>query len=85
MRLDKDWNECLDLNGLLQIATDFGGRYARRKVGEAESKEPQKKKRKMTSRKATTTLHHFQPADASAIEVSSSVFGNLEFCIFYLF
>jgi DNA ligase-4 len=80
-RLDKDWNECMKAEELILLANQFGGRYARRKYGDVEHKDPSQKKRKITSRKATTVLSHFLPADTSAVEVNTTIFGGKELCI----
>lgn len=47
IRLDKDWNECLDLAGLKEIVQQFGGKYARRKYADAAGETKPRKKRKL--------------------------------------
>jgi DNA ligase-4 len=48
IRTDKSWYDCLDLDGFLEVAKQFGGRYARRKIGEIEDiQESDKKRRKV--------------------------------------
>jgi hypothetical protein len=41
--MDKSWNECMSMQLLHETAANFGGRYARRKYGEAKDDAPKKK------------------------------------------
>jgi DNA ligase-4 len=88
IRTDKNWDMCMTIQELIDMATNFEGRYAKRKFSEStgakDTKSPAKKK-KVTSveirNPAAVVLPSFRPIDPRTVEVKSDLFKNLEFFV----
>ena len=82
IRLDKEWNEGLDLDELNQLVESFGGRFTKRKYGETQEEGSEKKKKKKSSQlKQRIVSSIYQPSELSNVEIETHLFEPFEFCI----
>ena len=84
LRLDKNWNDSLDLIELQGICRSHQGTRTYKRISDVDRSpsEMAGKKRKVQKTKKTHTLvEHFQKADTSDLAKLSSLFSKREFCV----
>ena len=69
IRDDKEWFDCLDLNGLGELSKKAQGKLSRKHTTASGESEPKKRKRTVTRvERQLTVAKHFETADASAVQ-----------------
>ncbi|KAL6068764.1 DNA ligase, variant 2 [Balamuthia mandrillaris] len=86
IRSDKSWLDCMDLSGIITLAKEFEGRYAKRRFAgklqqEEEGDGVVKKRSRGAARKVHTVGKQFQDTDVSHVAVKQLLFRSKEFCV----
>ncbi|EFA81882.1 DNA ligase IV [Heterostelium album PN500] len=83
IRDDKQWSECLDEAGVISLANEYEGRYAKRKIEIQDGKSTKKRRTSTTKKpkKKIGVLQCFEDTDTTGVVKQSGLFEGLEFCV----